>query len=112
MLKNMTPVKLDGLLYVLIAVCGFAEATLTSDDIYKYMNPYFVFYVKWGIGMIGAGATALKMFRSTTYSDHVIAKKAANDLQTGNTTLITKADVLKQSPAQPDPSWSTQPNNK
>lgn len=73
---GLKPVVIDGFLYVVIAVCGFAEATLTSDDVYKYMNPFLVFYTKWIVGMIGAGATALKMFRSTSYSEHQDAKKA------------------------------------
>lgn len=77
---GLKPVVIDGFLYVVIAVCGFAEATLTSDDVYKYMIPWMVFYSKWIIGMVGAGATALKMFRSTSYSEHQDAKKAAASL--------------------------------
>lgn len=93
---NMKSVVIDGFLYVVIAVCGFAEATLTSDDIFKYMNPYCVFYSKWIMGMIGAGATALKMFRSTSYSEHQDAKKAAANAQLPDQTqVITQQQTTK-----------------
>lgn len=88
--SNVKPVVIDGLLYVIIAVCGTIAAIMTSDDIYKYMNPYCVFYIKGLNEVFCAAATALKMYRSTSYGEHIAAKKAANDLQTGNTTVITK----------------------
>lgn len=94
--SNVKPVVIDGLLYVIIAVCGTITAIMTSDEIYKYMNPYFVFYVKATNEVFAAGATALKMYRSTSYSDHQAAKKAANDLQTGNTETLKKSDIPAQ----------------
>lgn len=93
---GLKPVVIDGFLYVVIAVCGFAEATLTSDDVYKYMNPFLVFYTKWMVGMLGAGATALKMFRNTSYSEHQDAKKAAASLNLPNgVQTITQQQTTK-----------------
>lgn len=93
---GLKPVVIDGFLYVIIAVCGFAEATLTSDDVFKYMNPYLVFYIKWIVGMLGAGATALKMFRSTSYSEHQDAKKAeAIKNLTNGTQVVTQQQTTK-----------------
>lgn len=102
--STVKPVVIDGILYVLIAMGGSFEAVLTSDDVYKYILPWIVFYLKLITAVFIAGVTALKMFRSTSYGDHIAAKKAVSNLQTGNTTTITKADVT---PVQPDPSWSS-----
>lgn len=93
---NMKPVVIDGFLYVVIAVCGTITAIMTSDEIYKYVNPYVVFYGKAVNEILTAGATALKMYRSTSYADHQASKKVASDLQTGNTTIINKSDIPTQ----------------
>ena len=65
----MKAVHVDGTLYVMIAVCGAVVATFSTDDAYKYVNPYIIFWSKAVFEVIGAGAGALKMFRSTGYSD-------------------------------------------
>ncbi len=67
---NIKPVVIDGFLYIVIAVCGIITAVLTSKEVYEYMNPYFVFYGKFINEIIGGAAAALKMYRSTSYSDH------------------------------------------
>jgi hypothetical protein len=92
---NMKPVVIDGFLYVVIAVCGTITAIMTSDEVYKYMNPYMVFYFKATNEIFCAAATALKMYRSTSYSEHQAEKKAKNDLMNGNsnTTVITKQET-------------------
>lgn len=75
-MHNLPPVFIDGFLYFLIAVFGSIEAGMANDDAYKYMNAYVVFYIKFFSAIMLAGATAIKMFRSTTYSEH---KKATED---------------------------------
>ena len=75
---SVKPVTVDGALYVLIAIFGAVMALMQSDDTYKYMNPYVCFYVKFFADIGLAGTTALKMFRSTSYSEHVADKKAGN----------------------------------
>lgn len=81
----MSPVFVDGLLYVLIAMGAAAVIVLSDNEIYKYASPYFVFYAKSAANIILAGATALKTYRSSSYADHVKEKK-----ESGNTTIITK----------------------
>lgn len=71
-------VWIDGSLYVLIAGCAFLEAFFGSDMAYKYIEPYTLFWLKGSIGFIGATALALKMFRSTTFSDHKDENEAAD----------------------------------
>lgn len=66
-MKNAT---IDGILYVCIAVFMFQQNFLSSDDVYKYVSPFVVFWSKFVVGTLGAAAGALKMFRSTTFADH------------------------------------------
>ena len=66
---------IDGALYSAIALFGFLQSYFTSEEAYKYVNPYTLFWLKAGVGAIGAVAGALKMFRSTTYADHRNDKK-------------------------------------
>ena len=74
---GIKPVTIDGALYVLIALFGAALAELTSDDAYKYCSPYVLYYLKFATKLGLAGATALKMFRSTAYSEHLANTGAA-----------------------------------
>lgn len=83
----LRPVVIDGLLYVCIAMFLAMEATFSSDDAYKYVNSHFIFWAKAFVGWLGAGAGALKMFRSTTYSDHL---KSQQDKQSVTTSVITE----------------------
>lgn len=90
---SLKPVVIDGFLYVCIAMFGSIIGLMSTDEVYKYMNPYAVFYIK-ALSSIGlAGVSALKMFRSTSYSDHQADKKAASSLQNGNTEIITRESV-------------------
>lgn len=69
-LPRLTPVQVDGWLYVGMAVFGAAIAIMSSDESYKYVNPYILFWGKF-CGSLGlAACTALKTFRYTTYADH------------------------------------------
>ena len=67
---SIAPVFIDGLLYVIIAVAGFASTMLGSDEAFEMFSKPILFYIKLTNGSLLAGATALKMFRSTAYSDH------------------------------------------
>lgn len=64
------PVHVDGALYMMIGVFGVVQAMLSQDDVYKYLNPYVVFYLKAGTGIGLAAVSALKMFRSNTFAVH------------------------------------------
>lgn len=67
---KVKPVVLDGFLYVVMAMGGALEAILTSKEVYDYMLPWIVFYMKMGLATFIAGAGALKMYRSKQYSEH------------------------------------------
>lgn len=72
----MTPkskaVWVDGTLYVCIAVFLFLQGYFSSDESYKYVDPLALYWIKCAVGCGGAGAAALKMFRSTTFSDRKV----------------------------------------
>jgi hypothetical protein len=42
----------------------FQQGYLSSEDAYKYMNPHLLFFSKFLIGSMAAGAGALKMSRA------------------------------------------------
>ena len=66
--KKLKPVHIDGILYVLIAVSGSAIASLSTDEAVKLISPETIFWVKFLNEAIGAGALALKTYRSTSYA--------------------------------------------
>lgn len=68
--RFMKPVVFDGTLYASIAIFVFMQGFLSSDEAYKYCNPYLLFWSKFLVGSIAAGVGALKMFRSNSYSEH------------------------------------------
>lgn len=83
---GVKPVFIDGGLYVMLAFLGAILITFSNDDIYKYSPmsnyrawPTFVHWTKsideWMIAVF----TALKMFRSTAYADHLNDKQMAKD---------------------------------
>ncbi len=70
------PVFLDGLLYALIALNTGIMNSLSTDEAAKYLDPTTLFWsrsiVSWMLAVVGA----IKMFRSTSFSEHQAAKKA------------------------------------
>lgn len=93
---DMKPVVIDGFLYVVIAICGTVLAVFTQEDAYKYVNPYILYWGKLLVEVVGSAATALKMFRSTSYSEHQDAKKAAENAQLPDQTqVITQQQTTK-----------------
>jgi hypothetical protein len=66
-MKQLQPVHVDGILYVLIGVFGVVQTSLSSDESYKYVSPLTLWYLKLISAAILAGASSLKMFRSTSY---------------------------------------------
>jgi hypothetical protein len=78
-MQTVKPVHIDGVLYVCIAVFVFMQSWFSSDDAYKYVNPFVIFWIKGICGTVGAAAGALKMFRSTGYSDSLKDKQNVVD---------------------------------
>ena len=82
-LTTVKPVFLDGGLWVIIAMGQAAQARLGSEDVYKYVEPHMLYWLKTGVEIVTQGATGLKMFRSTAYGKHLAEEK---NLQTVNET--------------------------
>lgn len=81
-LAKIPAVFIDGFLYFLIAVFGASIGILSEDDAYKYINEFVLYWLKFWSKVGLAGATALKMYRSTSYSAHQEEKakeKAADE---------------------------------
>ncbi len=72
---SVSPMWTDGLLYVCIALFGAATAAFGSDEAAKYIEPEALFWLRTSCGIISAGLLSLKMFRSTSFSEHLEAKK-------------------------------------
>ena len=63
----------------MIAVFGSVQALMQSDETYKYMSGNVVFYVKCLSAVSLAACGALKMYRSSSYADHVRENKSVDD---------------------------------
>jgi len=72
--KSVPPVFIDGTLYVLIAVFGTVQSMFTTEEAYKYVPPYVLFWGKSVLGTMLAAVSALKMFRSTSFAEHLETK--------------------------------------
>ena len=68
-------VVIDGGLYVTVAMILAMQTTFTSEEAYKYVAPYTLFWIKATLGTVGSGLAALKMFRSSSYADHIKEKE-------------------------------------
>lgn len=71
---GIPPVFIDGCLYAVIAWFIFSQSYLGGDEAAKYVSPSVKFWLNYFIGSGGAFFGAVKMFRSTSYSDHQKAK--------------------------------------
>lgn len=103
---GVKPVWVDGTIYVLLALSAAVGLTFNNDDIYKYVTSVkFVFWTKNMNVWIGATLLAMKMFRSTSYSDHLESKV----LTDGNTKAtitsiesISNETKIESKPSLPD----------
>ena len=78
----LSPVYCDGFLWCVLALFAFQQATLSSEEAYKYVHPTVLYWLKFTIGSFAATATALKAFRSTTYGEAQIGKLTGTGLPT------------------------------
>lgn len=77
---GVKPVYIDGALYVALAFLGAIMITFNNDDVYKYVPyPRIVFWIKSVDEWLIATLTALKMFRSTAYAEHLANKQMEKD---------------------------------
>lgn len=72
---GVSPVFVDGMLYVLIALFVFCQSYFGSDEAAKYVAPALLFWINGALGAGAAAVGALKMFRSSTYSDYLKQKQ-------------------------------------
>jgi len=87
-MKGIPSVYVDGALYCGIALFGFLQTYLTGDDAAKYVSAEALFWINCVIGACLALCTCLKMFRSSSFTDH---QKQKSIDTVGNTTVITKS---------------------
>lgn len=66
----------DGIIYVLVQMLTVLSTQFGTDEAAKYIAPTELFWIKIVIGEVAAGCLAIKMFRSTTFADHL--KKTAD----------------------------------
>jgi len=100
--SKIKPVTIDGALYVLIALFGAMTATFSSDEAYKYVNPHFKYWAQHVVGWALAVVGSLKMFRSTSYSEHLDEKNLAKTVSSSKITesvggtIATETKTLEQ----------------
>ena len=60
---------IDGILYFCIGVFTALQSYFTSDEAYKYCNPYVLFWAKAVLLAGASGAGSLKMYRSGSWTN-------------------------------------------
>jgi len=68
---SVPPMFIDGALYAMIAWFTFNQAYFGGDEAAKYIDPETKFWLNWIIGSSASLFAAIKMFRSTSYSEHL-----------------------------------------
>jgi hypothetical protein len=72
---TVSPAFIDGLLYAMLAWFLYNQGYFSGDEAAKYIDPVTKFWLNWVIGSGAVICTAVKMFRSTTFAEHVENKK-------------------------------------
>ena len=75
------PVFTDGATFLLLALFTYLQAQFGSDEAAKYIAPMTLFWTKTIVGACASLCLALKLFRSTSYANHITGK-AAKDFDT------------------------------
>lgn len=99
-MKRIPPVFTDGALYVMIAIFGATETVFSSEEAFKYISPYVIWWIKATCSILLGGVGALKMFRSTTYSEHVAKSNAKDVAVTTDTIRVIKTSSDTTLPTQ------------
>lgn len=72
---SIPPVFIDGMIYGLLALFAALSSSFGSDEAIKFIKPVWLFALKTTCTSTGATLLAIKMFRSTSYSEHQQKKK-------------------------------------
>lgn len=96
----MTPMYIDGILYVAIALFTFLQTQFGGDEASKYITPVNLFWLKLVVGGLAASALALKLYRSTAFSDNkaAVATQKAIDSGTVPSTVVTVTPAAPLAP--------------
>lgn len=89
--STISPVFIDGLLYVMLAITAVNATALTSEAAKELMGKAVLFYGLWFNSAADAALLALKMYRSTSFAEHKEEKKRA-----GNTEFFVKPTEEKK----------------
>lgn len=76
-----TTLWIDGGMYVLGAIFIFTQGFFSTDEVYKYVDPVTVFWIRYCTGSGAAACAALKAFRSMTFA-RITRQKAEADNST------------------------------
>lgn len=72
MVKRVThPIFVDGLIIFLIAVMTTADGKFSSEESYKYVGPYILYWIKTGCAILASGLVALNGFRNRLYGSQL-----------------------------------------
>lgn len=88
-MKLPSRATIDGLLFAAIAFFGSTQVAFSSEEAYKYVNAYIIFWIKTLASINLATITALKGFRSTSYGEAIADKQAKEK------SLTNPADISK-----------------
>lgn len=68
--KSQQTMWIDGALYASAALFVFSQGYFTSDEAYKYINPFVLFWIKYIIGGCSAVCVGLKAYRNTSFAEN------------------------------------------
>lgn len=88
---------IDGFLYCAIALFGFFSTSFGTDEAAKYVAPITLFWLRTVTGAASAAFLALKMFRSTTFSQHVEERKNESPLAPSTTETANTGTTIEKS---------------
>lgn len=90
-LAQIPAVFTDGFLLVTSSFCAAILTYMATEEAYKYVNPFLLFWLKVALGSTSSSISALVAFRSKVYTQHQQQVKADATGQTQ--TVETKPSV-------------------
>jgi hypothetical protein len=103
---GIKPVMLSGIITVCLGGLIFSQTYFSSTDSYSYVNPFALFWLKYGFGVGAAVVIGFKQFLSTDYAKHLQSVDEAAPPPPGTeihkeTTQTVQTTVEKPAPAVP-----------
>lgn len=65
---------IDAILFVFLSTLPVIVAMFASDEAAKYLSPEALFWIKNGLGALGAAIGSIKCFRSLSFANHLNQK--------------------------------------